>query len=155
MGLKEYLHLASVVVVLALAGFVAYELIQFGEDRVRVKDLKDLRREISNNALIAKGWHDEQVTAVQKSSTSMDALRSTVLKQPPVIVHFNTPARTGSVPAGSSITSSCTPADTGGVPSGSGKSLPEINWRPLLNDFELKYGQKWADCRVLWDSWPR
>ena len=149
-----YIALARDLIVLVALGLLIWLLISFGSDRVKVADMKALQKQITSNAKTEADWRKEQTDASAKRDTDLAKVAAGIANQhTPVIVRTG-PARACPVPIPAAQTGG-SPATAGGTDEGRGGSGESVDIRPALNAFELKYETVIADCRQLWDAWPK
>jgi hypothetical protein len=134
------------VVIVGAIGLVAYFLVSYGKDIVKVSDMKAIEAQIQKNAQQQEKWQKDATDADAKRSSEMYAVATTIagqhgpiiVRQPSACPVSNDPAKAGSEPA-----------KGGGADPGSGTDI-----RPAVNAFELKYEQSLADCRDALAKWP-
>jgi hypothetical protein len=134
------------VIVIAL-GAVAYMLITYGKDIVKVQDVKDLQKQLTHNAEQAAAWQKESTDADTKHVATLAQIAGTIDKQrTPVFVRG--PSCPSAVPPD--------PGKAGGQPGASGTTDAGrgVDYRPTVNQFELKYETALADCYTALDKWP-
>lgn len=133
-------------------GFVLLYVHRADENANEVRNLKADTAQLVKNQADTDRWHQEQTDANTKASGDMAALTRTVLDRPPIIVRV--PAgQAATVPAHPGEASGPAP-DAGGVPAGHGAAGQEVDRRPDVAAYELKYGAALIQAQKCFDSWP-
>jgi Tfp pilus assembly protein PilE len=133
----------------AILAAVAYFLINYGKNTVKISDLQAVQDQLTKNAQIIDRWHQEQTDADAKRDANLNKVASAINGQrDPIYLVRNTP---GKCPVPSSPDKAANqPASGGTTDSGSGGDL-----RPQINGFELKYETAIANCQAVLDKWPQ
>lgn len=150
----QIIALARDVLIVGVLVFVAWFLVKSGEDRVTVKNLDALQKQLQTNAVEESKWRTDKDTADAKLQSDLTAINSNAATpKPPVWVCRNPSG--GPVPGGpTSTTSDHTGA--GRTHEGPGASAPAAdNVRPRIDALERKYETALAECRDVLASWPR
>jgi hypothetical protein len=143
-----YIALArDIGIVLALA-FLIYKIYGAGENAVKVADLKSLQTQIAEQARTLEGWRQESTDANTKLSQDLATLHAD--PKPPVWL-CNGPAspRSAVLPAAPASTDSAHPS------AGGTNQRSELDIRPQLEAFRLKYETALAECRAVYSQWPK
>lgn len=135
------------VILIALAAF-AYLLISYGKDTVKVSDIKGVEKQIQENAATVAKWQKESTDADTKHVQTLQQIGATIAQQrAPVFVRGQScpnPMPSAAAKAGDTA-SPPRPVDQG----------RGIDYRPAINQFELKYETALADCYTALDKWPQ
>lgn len=127
---------------------VAYVLITFGKDIVKVSDIKALEKQVQTNAADVARWQKESSDVDAKRVATLQQIGATIAGQrAPVFVRGQSCAN---------------PVPTVAAKAGDNASAPRavdpgrgIDYRPAVNQFELKYETALADCYTALDKWPQ
>ena len=138
--------------ILAALGFVLWYVHRADENAAAVRDLKSDTKQLVQNQQTTDRWHQEQTDANTKSNDAMAALARAVSNQPPVIVRVPA-SKAPDVPAHPGEAARPAP-DEGGVPAGHGAAGQEVDRRPDIAAYELKYGAALIQGQKCYDSWP-
>lgn len=150
MTLSAYIALARDLIILIALAALIWLLVSYGKDVIKVHDMTAVSKQIAQNATTEAQWRQKADNAQVQLTTELADLRSRIDAQhTPVIVHTG-PAHTCPVP-GPATTSASSPPAGGTADAGSGG---DIDVRPSINAFELKYEKALADCRAALASWP-
>jgi hypothetical protein len=135
-------------VIIIAIGLIAYVLITYGMDVVKVSDMKAVEKQITQNAADAARWQKEASDANTKRDADLAAVAATISShRDPVYLVRNAP-RAEPVPGHPSKTGDQA-SGTGGTDAGS-----RINRRPDINAYEMKVETALADCYAGLDQWP-
>lgn len=136
----------DIVIVIAI-GFVVYVLVTYGKDLVKISDMKELQKQLKDNAALVEKWQKDASNADATHAAALATINSTIAgQQRPVFVRQQScpvPVSANSVQAGGQQNPS------GGADQGRG-----IDYRPTINRFEQKYETALADCYAALDKWP-
>lgn len=142
------LALIKDLVIVVAIGLVAYFLISYGKDIVKISDMKAVTKQLADNTAIVTRWQKESTDADTKHVQTLQQIGAAIDKQrAPVFVRQspgvcpvpNAPAKAGDPPNPS-----------WGTDQGRG-----IDYRPAVNQFELKYETALADCYAALDKYPQ
>lgn len=135
------------VIVISIAA-VAYFLINYGKDVVKVSDIKAVQKQLIENTATVAQWQKESIDADTKHIATLAKIADTINAQhTPVFVRGSSCANPVSGNA----------AKTSSQPSAAGTTDPRggVDYRPVINRFELKYETALADCYTALDKWPQ
>lgn len=135
-------------VVIAVAiGLLIYVFISYGKDIVKVSDMKAVQKQLVDNAATIARWQKEQTDADTNHVATLTQIRATIDQQrAPVFVRG--PTCPNPVPD-LTVKASDNKGGTGATDQGRG-----IDYRPVINQFELKYETALTDCYAALDKWP-
>lgn len=154
MSPATYISLARDIIVIAVIGFLAYLLVSFGENRVEKKDFQALEQRIKDNAATEARWRKEDTDANDKRDKALAALHADVsAPHAPIIVRVPV-AQTPGLPAHPGEAGNAHP-ECAGTGSGHGGAGTEVDRRPDVEAFKLKYGTALIDCQAVLDHWPQ
>jgi hypothetical protein len=135
-------------VILALLCAIAYILISYGKDTVKISDFKDLQKQLQVNAETMARWQKESTDADTRRNAQLAQVAGTIAAQrAPVFVRG--PSCPKSVP-GDPKQAGDPAGGSAGVDPGRG-----VDYRPIINAFELKYSTALIDCYAALDKWPQ
>jgi hypothetical protein len=135
-------------VILIALGLVAYFLINYGKDIVKVSDMKALQQQITTNTQTLERWQKESTDADTKRQTDLGNIASTIANQRAPVFVRSGPACSSPVPNSSPSTSN-QPSKPTGSDQGNG-----VDYRPIINQFESKYSTALVECYSALDKWP-
>lgn len=136
------------VVIVVAVGAVAYFLITYGKDIVKVDDIKAVTKQLQDNVTTQARWQKESTDADTQHVASLAKITDLVSNQrTPVFVRGPTCPNPVSAPAAKA-------GDSSG-PSGATDQGRGVDYRPVINEFESHYETALADCYAALDKWPR
>lgn len=144
-------------VILAAIAVLAWLLITFGKDLVKVSDMKAFQKQLATSQALETQWRSNQDHANLKRDQALAQVNASIAAQrAPVLLCRQPPARQ-QLPAVPAATPGSA-AGNGGVDTRPGEdrsAVTSVDIRPALNAFELKYEKPLADCRAMLESWPQ
>jgi hypothetical protein len=148
---SAYIALARDLVILIALGLLIWLLIVFGRDMVKVKDMKAVQQQITQNATTEAQWRQEQTDANTLRDTQLAQVGAAIAGQHAPILLCR-PSRPSPVPSASATTPG-SPAGPGGADATA--RVDPLDVRPAINDFELRVEKAVADCRAALAGWPQ
>jgi hypothetical protein len=141
-------------VILAVIGFIAWQVYALGADRVKLADMAAVTKQLNQNAAQSAAWQKESTDAnAQRAAELAQVSRDIASHASPVYVVRNAPSA-GPVPAPATAAGCGAPAG-GGAHAGPGDDPSAIDIRPQIALFEQRYERALADCRALLNAWPQ
>lgn len=126
---------------------IGYVLVTYGKDIVKVDDMKVVQKQITDNAATVAKWQKESTDADAKKTDTLAKISDTIANQrAPVFV------RGPSCP--NPVSSPAAPASNPENSAGATDQGRGIDYRPVVNQFELKYETALTECYAALDKWP-
>lgn len=127
---------------------IAYVMITYGKDVVKVSDMAAVQKQLTANSAQLAAWRKEQVDADTQREADMAQVSAAIgAQRAPIILRG--PARACAVPRA--------PGPAASAPPASGGNEPEtgVDLRGAINAYETEVEQGFADCRSVLAQWPR
>lgn len=138
--------------VVTALGFLLWLVYRGGEDRIKASDLKDLQKQIQDQAKIEDAWHQEATDANIKLQNTMAAINAA-----PVVVHdwVRQPACLSEsvLPAATGQAGPPRP-DAAGVQPKRGGDAQADRRDGIVAEFKARWATELATCQSFLDQWP-
>jgi hypothetical protein len=142
------ISLVKDIVIVAAIGFLVFIFVTYGKDVVKVADMKAVQKQLTENSATIARWQKESTDADANHVSVLAQITASIDKQrAPVFVRGPTCPNAVPAPAPKAGDSTSAPrvVDTG----------RGIDYRPVINQFELKYETALTDCYTALDKWPK
>lgn len=150
----------DIIIVIAII-FIGWFVWHAGQQNVHVDDFKALQKNIQQNAQQEESWRADKSIADQKLASDVAKINSPggVSSAPtkPVFV-CSYPASSGKLPAhpGPTVDSGATTGTAVAGPGQGSQPAPVVfDARSQLEEFKAKYETSLAECRNMFDTWPK
>ena len=136
--------------ILIAIGVVAWFLVSYGKDIVKVADMKAVEKQLASNADQVAKWQQERTDADTKRDQAIATVGASIDAQ-------RTPVFVCRSPSPSAVPSPASKASPGPASSGGDDSAARgnpIDIRPLINAYEKDTERYIAGCQSVLDQWP-
>jgi hypothetical protein len=139
----------DVVILIALAALI-FLLVSYGKDITKVRDFEAVQKQLAQNAAIEAQQRQRTEDAFTQLTAEMADVRARISAQRAPIV-LRGPANSCPVPSAATGAAGGPASARADDPGSRG----DIDLRPAINEFELHYEEKLAECRSALRQWPR
>lgn len=139
--------------ILGALGFVILWIRNEGVQSVKKQDLKAVQSQLADNALRQQQYAQEARDAQTQHSHDVETISAAIAAHSAQPVFVRIPSGPGSV-HGLPTTTGDQSATGGSAHPGPGESVPPVDIRPGLIQFEQRYENALDECRQALGSWP-
>lgn len=152
----EIVALIKDLVILAAVAVLAWLLITFGKDLVKVSDMKAFQKQLAASQALETQWRSNQDNANLKRDQALAQVNASIAAQHAPVLLCRQPPTPHALPAVPAQTagSGASPGGPDAGPGGDPGAPDPVDVRPAINAFEIKYEKPLADCQAVLDGWP-